>query len=93
METGPGSMGAWPEYDRFSHHCNPRLAVTLTHDQELWGMAVWVEKTHGTRGPEFIAEQIGRLGLVGDKGGVELWQEVAQRYEQFLVDQGGHQSS
>ena len=67
--------------------------MTLTRDQELWGMAVWVEKTHGRRGPEFIAEQMGRFALAGEKGGMELWKDVAQRYEQLLVDQGGHQSS
>jgi hypothetical protein len=46
-------------------------------------MALWVEKTHGLNGPVFIAEQVGRLALNGEGGGVVLWQNVARRLQQL----------
>lgn len=57
--------------------------MTLSRDQELWGMTVWVEKTHGFEGAQFIAEKIARLRRRGEDGGVALWQDVARRFEQL----------
>ena len=40
--------------------------MTLTRDQELWGMALWVEKHHGDAGHEFAdlnPRHIGRYRL------------------------------
>jgi hypothetical protein len=56
----------------------------LTRDQEIWGIALWVERNHGERGPTFITEQIGRLSTAGDDKGISLWREVARRYEQLI---------
>ena len=53
----------------------------MTRDQEIWGIALWVEKNHGERAPKFIAEQIDRLSTGRDDEGISLWREVAQRYE------------
>ena len=53
----------------------------MTRDQELWGMALWVEKQHGPDGPAFIAEQVRRLALQGDVGGVSMWRAVAERFD------------
>lgn len=44
-------------------------------------MALWVEKTHGSDGAQFIAETIARLRHRGEEGGVALWQDVARRFE------------
>jgi hypothetical protein len=52
----------------------------MTRDQELWAMALWVEKHHGEQGAAFIAAQIERLVLHGEEGGVALWREVEDRY-------------
>lgn len=46
-------------------------------------MALWVEKNHGERGREFIAEQIGRLALNGESDGIHLWTEVARRFDKL----------
>ncbi|WP_420006879.1 DUF6961 family protein [Tsuneonella aeria] len=54
-----------------------------SRDKELWAVAVWVEKTHGTDGPRYIAEQVGRLALEGDEGGVAMWRNVAARFDQL----------
>lgn len=53
----------------------------ITYEQELWAMALWVEKNHGPEGPRFIAEQVGRFALEGDEGGVALWHQVAERFD------------
>lgn len=55
--------------------------MTLTRDQELWGMALWVEQAHGDRGPEFIAERMDALARSGEKDGARLWREVAHRFD------------
>ena len=44
-------------------------------------MALWVEKQHGPDGPAFIAEQVRRLALQGDVGGVSMWRAVAERFD------------
>jgi hypothetical protein len=58
-------------------------AVQVTRDQELWGVALWVEKQHGADGPRFIAEQVGRLVIAGEAEGVAMWRGVAERFGQL----------
>lgn len=55
----------------------------MTRDQEFWGVALWVEKTHAEAGWLFIAQQPDRLLAEGDFGGMAMWQEVSRRYEQL----------
>ena len=65
--------------------------MTLTRDQELWGMALWVEKHHGDAGHEFIASKIDQLTRAGEEEGAKLWQEVAHCLEQ-LGERTSHSS-
>lgn len=53
----------------------------LTRDQEIWGLALWVEKEHGENGWFHIAQQQDRLLKQGDFDGVALWHEVGERFE------------
>jgi len=46
-------------------------------------VALWVDKHHGADGPRHIAEQIGRLALEGDGGGIALWKKVAARLSEL----------
>lgn len=55
-----------------------------TRDQELWALALSIERKHGSCGSRVIAEKIGALALAGETGGVNLWREVAKRYEALL---------
>ena len=55
----------------------------MTRDQELWGVALWVEKAHGAAGPTHISQQITRLARNGDEQGIAMWQAVAERYNQL----------
>lgn len=55
----------------------------MTRDQELWAMALHVERHQGANGPRYIVEQIERNARLGELGGVDLWEEVARRFYQF----------
>lgn len=57
--------------------------MVLTRDQELWGVALWVEKNHGESGPTYIVSQIERLALEHDEAGVTMWRTVADRFDQL----------
>jgi len=57
----------------------------MTRDQERWGVALWLVKTHGTSGPSHIAKQITRLARDGDEQGIGMWREVAERYDQLMT--------
>jgi len=59
--------------------------MVLTRDQELWGIALWVEKNHGESGPTYVASQIERLTLEGDEAGVTMWRTVAERFDQLRL--------
>ena len=57
--------------------------MVLTREQELWGVALWVEKNHGESGPAYIVSQIERLALEDDEAGVAMWRTVAGRLDQL----------
>lgn len=63
----------------------------LTREQEIWGMALWVETHHGSGGAAHIAEQIERLIMAGEPDGVALWRAVAQHYRALAGPAGGAQ--
>ncbi len=53
----------------------------MTKDEELLAVALWVEQTHGTAAPVFIAEQIGALAVRGDSAGIERWRAIAATFQ------------
>jgi len=55
--------------------------MTLDRDQELWAVALWVEKTQGKNAWFYIAQQKDRLLADGDPLGLGLWNEVERRLE------------
>jgi hypothetical protein len=59
------------------------VALLVTTDQELWGVALWLEKTHGDAGPAHIAREVDRLARAGDGDGVRMWRQVAKRYDKL----------
>ena len=50
--------------------------MVLNRDQELWAVALWVEKNHGEEGIAYIAQQIQRLSNEGDEAGIATWKTV-----------------
>lgn len=63
----------------------------VTREQELWGLALWVEKHHGENGWLYIAQQQDRLIAEGQFDGVAMWRKVAERFD-ALRDAPGHES-
>ena len=57
--------------------------MVLNREQELWAVALWVEKNHGKEGPAYIAQQIERLSNEGDEAGIATWKTVAERFDQL----------
>lgn len=64
--------------------------MVLTRDQELWAMALWVERVHGSEGWFYIAQQQDRLLETGDLDGIAMWRSVGERFEK-LVDRAEDQ--
>ena len=54
--------------------------MVLTREQELWGMALWVERHHGDRGADFIRDRIDKLDADNQAEGARLWREVEKRF-------------
>lgn len=46
-------------------------------------MALWVEKHHGSKGAEYIADRIAKLEAAGEAKGADLWRWVATRYNEL----------
>ena len=56
----------------------------MTRDQELWGIALWLEKTQGSDGPVYITSEVARLAALNDEAGIAMWRTVANRYDRLL---------
>ena len=46
--------------------------MVLNRDQELWAVALWVEKNHGEEEP-LICAATQRLSNEGDEAGIATW--------------------
>jgi len=57
--------------------------VAVTRTQEIWALALWVERTHDDEGEGFIAERIAHFEAEGTQQAVELWKQVARRFEEL----------
>lgn len=55
----------------------------MTRDEELWGVALWVERTHDCDGSAHIAAQMTRLAADGDEAGIAMWRAVGERFDQL----------
>ena len=55
----------------------------MTRDEELWGVALWVERTHGAEGEAHIAAQMTRLATDGDEAGIVMWRLVSERFDRL----------
>lgn len=69
--------------------CNQRtsedhsFAMTVKREQELWALALWVEREFGEDGESFIAERVLHFELKAEEGGKHLWLNVARRFVQL----------
>ncbi|MES2699177.1 MAG: hypothetical protein V4647_06165 [Pseudomonadota bacterium] len=70
---------------------NDSTCDELTPDQEVWGMALWVERVHGDSGWLHIAMEQDRLLAAGELDGVALWRRVQRRWEELQASKGCQQ--
>jgi hypothetical protein len=54
--------------------------MTITREQEIWAMALWVDREHGEDAVEFIAKRVLHFEATGETGGKDLWMQVARRH-------------
>ncbi len=73
---------------RWQHTAQGAKPYTMTRDEELWGMALWVEKNHGEKGWFYIAQQQDRLLAEGDYDGMQLWRDVDERFKKLQAKTG-----
>lgn len=57
--------------------------MTVKREQELWALALWVEREFGDEGERFIAERVLHFALEAEEGGKHLWLDVARRFVQL----------
>ncbi|OBX18979.1 hypothetical protein A9995_09610 [Erythrobacter sp. QSSC1-22B] len=57
--------------------------MAVTRKQEIWALALWVERTHGDHGDTFIAERLAHFEAAGSPQAVALWEQVANGYSQL----------
>lgn len=55
----------------------------MTPEREIWACALLVEREHGDRATEFIAERIRTLATADDLLGVKRWQAIAEKFNQL----------
>ena len=57
--------------------------MTVKREQELWALALWIEREFGEDGESFIAERVLHFELKAEEGGKHLWLNVARRFVQL----------
>ena len=59
------------------------LAVPITRDQELWALALSIERKHGNRAADSIAERVATFERSGPPEAATLCRGVQKRFEQL----------
>lgn len=67
---------------------NDDRRLDLSRDQEIWGIALWVDRKHGENGWFHISTERDRLLNEGDYDGVALWKLVEERWSQLQRAKG-----
>ena len=54
--------------------------MAVAHEQELWVIALRLDREQGERGERFIAERVFHFDTEADDGCKQLWMDVARRF-------------
>lgn len=55
--------------------------MPVTRDQELWALALSIERKHGDRVADYIAERVATFEQSGPPEAAALWRRVQTRLE------------
>lgn len=64
--------------------------MTVKREQELWALALWVEREFGDEGERFIAERVLHFALEAEEGGKHLWLNGIHPVKAAPVSVSGH---
>lgn len=64
--------------------------MAVTREQELWALALWVEREHGEDGNWFIGQRLLHFEAEDNEGAMRLWTDVAERYDQLKARSAGN---
>lgn len=59
--------------------------MVMTREQEIWAVALWVEKHHAAEGHDFIRDRIAILEAECEHEGAALWRAVRSRYTRLRL--------
>ena len=59
---------------------NDGAIVSVTREQELWAMALWVDREHGKDGERFNTQRVLHFDVIGHERGKQLWMDVARKF-------------
>ena len=62
--------------------------MPVTREQEIWALAVSVERKHGENAARYIAQRVTAFEQSGPSEAVALWRQVQRRYEQLSPTSG-----
>ena len=57
--------------------------MPVTREQEIWALALSVERKHGENAARYIAERVAAFEQSGPPEAVALWRQVQRRYDQL----------
>ena len=57
--------------------------MPVTREQEIWALAVSVERKHGENAARYIAQRVTVFEQSGPQEAVALWRQVQRRYKQL----------
>ena len=57
--------------------------MPVTCEQEIWALALSVERKHGENAASYIAERVAAFERSGPPKAVALWRQVQRRYAQL----------
>ena len=59
--------------------------MPVTREQELWALALSVERKHGENAARYIARRVTAFEQSGPPEALALWRQVQHRYEQLSL--------
>lgn len=57
--------------------------MTVTREQEIWALALWIDRENGEDAEDFTAGKVLHFVERDDEAGRKLWEEVARRFVQL----------
>ena len=57
--------------------------MPVTREQEIWALALSVERKHGENAARYIAQRVAAFEQSGPPEALALWRQVQRRYERL----------